>query len=85
MKGLRALQAGKPIWFTVRELIQNALDENITECRVDFKYEKGRAEIAVTDDNPDGFRDLSDAYTLFKDTHKRYNVKTRGRFNFGEK
>lgn len=85
MKGLRALQAGKPIWFTVRELIQNALDEDITECRVDFNYEKGRAEITVTDDNPNGFRDLSDAYTLFKDTHKRYNVKTRGRFNFGEK
>lgn len=85
MKGLRSLQAGKPIWFVVRELIQNAFDEKITECTVDFTYDNGKAMIVVTDDNPTGFTDLSDAYTLFKDTRKRKDSKVRGRFNFGEK
>lgn len=85
IKGLRQLQAGKPIWFVIRELVQNALDENITECIINFKYEKGRAYITVIDDNPTGFTDLSDAYTLFKSTRKRFDTSTRGRFNLGEK
>jgi len=85
IKGLRELQSGKPIWFVIRELIQNAFDEQITMCSVDFKYERGRAHITVIDDSPEGFSDLSDAYTLFKNTKKRVNSRTRGRFNFGEK
>lgn len=85
VKGLRQLQEGKPKWFIIRELLQNALDEPINNCRITANYEYGKAHIKVEDDSPIGFRDLSDAYTLFKDTYKRTDAKKRGRFNFGEK
>lgn len=84
-KGLRALQDGKPKTFIVRELLQNAFDENITSCKLDVWEDEGGILISVEDDSPEGFRDLSDAYTLFKDTYKRSDATKRGRFNLGEK
>lgn len=85
MKGLRALQNGKPKTFVVRELLQNAFDENITKCNLHLWWDRGLVTISVEDDSPEGFRDLSDAYTLFKDTYKRSDATKRGRFNLGEK
>ncbi len=85
VKGFRALQAGKPKWMIVRELIANALDENITQCAISFSYLSGKATIIVEDDSAEGFVDLSHAYTLFADTRKRSNPNVRGRFNLGEK
>lgn len=85
VKGFRALQAGKPKWMIVRELIANALDENISKCAISFSYLSGKATIIVEDDSPEGFVDLSHAYTLFADTRKRSNPNVRGRFNLGEK
>lgn len=84
-KGLKVLQAGKPKHHIIRELIQNAWDENTTHCNVNLSYNKGLAEISVIDNNPEGFKDLADAYTLFKETQKRPNPIKRGRFNIGEK
>ena len=84
-KGLRELQAGKPKHYILRELIQNAFDEPITECRATLKYNKGKTTIKINDDSPIGFRDLRDSYTLFKHTYKRKNPEKRGRFNVGEK
>lgn len=83
--GLRELQEGKPKSYILRELIQNAWDENITTCEVFISWEKGLASISVTDDSPEGFRDLSHAYTLFSNTYKRAEPEKRGRFNLGEK
>lgn len=85
VKGLRQLQLLKPKWFIIRELLQNALDEEIKKCNVYMSYAYGKASITVEDDSPIGFRDLADSYTLFKDTYKRTDVKKRGRYNFGEK
>jgi len=85
IKGLRQLQEGKPKWFILRELLQNAMDEEITKCEIFLNYKQGKAHIGVTDDSPIGFRDLADAYTLFKDTYKRTDAQKRGRFNLGEK
>lgn len=85
VKGFRALQAGKPKWMIVRELLSNALDEKITECRIKLSYEGRKATIIVEDDSPEGFVDLSHAYTMFADTRKRSNANVRGRFNMGEK
>lgn len=85
VKGLRQLQEGKPKWCVIRELLQNAMDEEISQCNVYLRYEYGKAHITVEDDSSTGFRDLADAYTLFKDTYKRTNAQKRGRFNFGEK
>ena len=84
-KGLKELQSGKPKHYIVRELISNAFDENITKCEVELTYSKGIIKIVVKDDNPEGFKDLTDAYTLFKTTPKRRNPTQRGRFNVGEK
>ena len=85
IKGLRQLQEGKPKWFIIRELLQNAMDEDIKTCTIYLEYKRGKAYIVVEDDSPIGFRDLTDIYTLFKETYKRSDVKKRGRFNLGEK
>jgi hypothetical protein len=84
--GLKALQEGKSKTFVVRELIQNAFDEEIKRCRLFICYNGyNKATIIVEDDSPVGFRDLTDAYTLFKQTYKRADATKRGRFNLGEK
>ncbi len=84
-EGLKSLQLGKPKTYVVRELIQNAIDEDITECKVAIEYSNGRIAVIVSDNSKIGFRDLKDAYTLFGDTYKRRDPEKRGRFNLGEK
>ncbi len=84
-EGLAQLMAGKPKSYILRELIQNAWDEDITYCRVTISHLNNKCTIVVEDDNPDGFKDLKHAYTLFADTYKRDDVSKRGRFNTGEK
>lgn len=84
-KGLRALQAGKSKTFVIRELVQNAFDEAITECRVTVKWVGRHLTVIVEDDSPEGFLDLRHAYTLYADTYKRRDAEKRGRFNMGEK
>jgi hypothetical protein len=84
-KGLRQLQEGKPKTFILRELVQNAIDENISACDVSIGKEGRKIKLTITDDSPEGFRDISHAYTLFADTYKRRDPEKRGRFNAGEK
>src|SRR5262249_48611827 len=43
------------------------------------------ADLTVEDDSPEGFRDLTHAYTLFAPSVKRANPEQRGQFNIGEK
>lgn len=72
----------------IGELVQNALDEaGVTAINVTLVPVPGRplADLTVEDDSPDGFRDLSHAYTLFADSYKRGNPEQRGQYNFGEK
>ena len=42
-------------------------------------------QVTVIDDDPDGFADLRDAYTLFAESRKKANAEQRSRFNLGEK
>lgn len=84
-KGLKALQEGKPKTFILRELVQNCFDENISECNVSIAKEGRKIRLTITDDSPEGFRDISHAYTLFADTYKRRDPEKRGKYNFGEK
>jgi len=85
--GLAKLMAGRSKAFIVFELLQNAWDQNVTEVDVTIKGIPGthNAEITVIDDDPDGFADLRDAYTLFAESRKKGNAAQRGRFNLGEK
>jgi len=70
----------------ILELVQNAWDEKSSTIRVGIeKVGRGTYMIVVTDDNPEGFKDLSHAYTLYADSEKKKNPDQRGRFNEGEK
>ena len=86
-EGLRALQEGKSKTFILNELVQNAFDEDIKQCKVDLSWSQERKELKleVEDDSPEGFKDITHAYTLFADTYKRQDPTKRGRFNLGEK
>src|SRR4051812_44317838 len=72
----------------IGELIQNALDEvGVTQIAVTLALVPGRplADLAVEDDAPEGFRDLSHAYTLYAESYKRTNPCQRGQYNLGDK
>lgn len=87
LDGLRKLFADRPKVFILHELISNALDEKSTRVDVTFEWnaKKKTAWLVVEDDNPDGFKDLTHAYTLYADSAKKSNPEQRGRFNMGEK
>lgn len=71
----------------VFELIQNAWDQNVTSVQVALNpiQNKPCVEIVVTDDDPEGFMDLSHAFTMFAESNKKGDPGKRGRFNLGEK
>jgi hypothetical protein len=85
--GLAKLMAGRSKAFVLFELLQNAWDQNVTEVNVTLTPLAGTRSVrlTVTDDDPDGFADLRDAYTLFAESRKTGNAEQRGRFNLGEK
>ena len=86
-KGLAKLIEKRGKSFTVLELVQNAWDT--AAARVDIRLDKlpGKpfARLVVTDDDPNGFVDLTHAYTLFAESFKKDRPELRGRFNLGEK
>ena len=87
-KGLEKILARRGKEFAVLELVQNAFDENVTKVSVTIMAvpkSRGYHLISVTDDSPEGFADLSHAYTLFAESKKKSNATLRGRFNIGEK
>lgn len=68
------------------ELPSNAFDEAITRCTIEISWEgRGLHRVEVEDDSVDGFRRLSDAWTLFAPSYKTEIADKRGRFNLGEK
>jgi len=84
--GLAKILRRKGVEFAVFELIQNAWDEvGVTEVKVSLSECRGGAMLSVTDDAPEGFKDIAHAYTLFAESAKKSNAEQRGRFNLGEK
>ena len=87
-RGLEKLLERRGREFAVLELVQNALDERGV-TRVDVRIEPvpgtRYSQIRVEDDAPEGFADLSHAYTLFAESKKKGDPEQRGRFNLGEK
>lgn len=84
--GKQAEEQGKA--RLVGELIQNALDEpGVTQIAVSLVQVPGQAlaDLSVEDDAPEGFADVTHAYTLFAASNKRGNPEQRGQFNLGEK
>jgi hypothetical protein len=86
-KGLAKLLEKRGKSLVVVELLQNAWDSDATTVDVTLKPIDGkpRVYIKVTDDDPDGFKDLSHAFTLFAESEKKDDPTKRGRFNLGEK
>lgn len=87
LAGLRLLVERRGKSFALLELIQNAWDEDgVTQVAVTLEYQsRNRVLLAVEDDAPEGFKDLSHAYTLFAASKKKSDATKRGRFNMGEK
>jgi hypothetical protein len=86
-QGLARILERKGKEFVLYELIQNAWDEpGVTKVSVSLGHRgRNRALLVVEDDAPEGFKDLSHAFTLFADSAKKANPEQRGRFNLGEK
>jgi hypothetical protein len=86
LTGLRKILERRPKEFIVYELIQNAWDEQSTLVQVSLpRPVNGRTRLTVWDNSPQGFRKLTDAFTLFAESGKKSNPLQRGIFNAGEK
>lgn len=85
--GLAKILAKRGKEFIVYELLQNAWDQNSNKVSATLeKLGRGKARLVVADDDPNGFSDLSHAWTLFAENNiKRANPSMRGRFDLGEK
>lgn len=86
-QGLAQILERKGKEFVLFELVQNSWDEpGVTKVSVTLEYRgRNKARLVVEDDAPEGFKDLSHAFTLFAESAKKSNPEQRGRFNFGEK
>lgn len=84
--GLAKLLERRGKAFALFELVQNAYDEDCTRVLIDFKKIKhGLWGLVVTDDSPEGFSDLTHAFTMFAPSKKKADAEKRGMFNLGEK
>ena len=84
--GLKQLLYSRGKAFAIAELVQNAWDQNITKATITIeKVGRGLHSVAVEDDDPNGWEDITDAYTLFASSKKKSDPTKRGRFNLGEK
>lgn len=86
-EGLARILRRRGLEFVLYELLANAWDSDATEVAVTVQPVPGKrlARIIVEDNDPNGFRDVSHAYTMFADSLRRNDPATRGRFNLGEK
>lgn len=86
--GLRRLIEKRGKAWVIHELLQNALDEDgVANVDITLKPVKGRPRVflRVSDDAPEGFKNLAHAFTLFADSYKKGTPTKRGRWNLGEK
>jgi hypothetical protein len=86
-EGLQQTMGRKSKSFALFELLQNAFDEEGCENVNVVLPEpvEGRSVLTVTDDAPNGYKDMSTAHTLFAKSYKKTDPTKRGRFNLGEK
>jgi hypothetical protein len=86
-KGLRAVLARRGPEFILYELIANGWDEpGVSKVEAQLsKTGHDAYSLLVQDNAPQGFHDLSHAYTLFAPSKKLTDVESRGRWNWGEK
>lgn len=85
--GLAKIARRRGLGFVLFELVQNCWDTGAKKITVDIKPIPGRAMVAlcVVDDDPNGFLNLSHAWTLYASSVKRGDAEKRGFLNLGEK
>ena len=86
-EGLSRLMKRRGLAWALYEVVQNGLDQNVTCVNVELRPLAGVAQawLICEDDDPDGFENLTLAWTLFADTGKRSDPTKAGRFTMGEK
>jgi hypothetical protein len=86
-KGLEKIARRRGLSYVLFELVQNCWDTGAKNVTVKFEPVEGAplCKIIVEDDNPEGFKDLTHAWTLFAESEKKSDPEKRGRFNLGEK
>lgn len=84
-QGLAKLVERRGKAFLAYELIANCWDTGAKEVGVTLGEIGKAVEISVTDNDPDGFADLTHSFTLFAESAKKSDPMKRGRFNLGEK
>jgi hypothetical protein len=85
--GLRRTLERKGKAWAIFELVQNSWDTDATQVDVTLTKpnKNGMSTLTCRDNAPDGYRDLSEAHTLFGSSSKKADPTKRGRFNAGEK
>jgi Histidine kinase-, DNA gyrase B-, and HSP90-like ATPase len=85
--GLRRILERKGKAWAIFELVQNSWDTDATQVEVTLTKpnKNGKSTLTCRDNAPDGYRDLSEAHTLFGSSSKKADPTKRGRFNAGEK
>lgn len=85
-EGLRRTLSRKGKAFAIYELLQNGYDENSTKLEVTLTEPKnGKSVLTCIDNAPNGYMELSNAHTMFRESTKKTDANKRGRFNVGEK
>src|SRR5258708_3992979 len=86
-KGLAKLIERRGKVALIYELISNAWDaDGVTNVEVLLVREAAAGvTLVVRDDAPDGFADMTHAFTLFAESSRKGHAGKRGRFNLGEK
>ena len=85
--GLEKIARRRGLAYVLFELLQNSWDTQATHVQLTFDPVEGRPRVRVTceDDDPEGFQDMTHAFTMFAESGKKTQAEKRGRFNLGEK
>lgn len=72
------------VWI-LHELLSNVFDTAATMCTVTLEAIPGvpHVRLHVMDDDPDGFHDLTHAWTLYAPSERKVDASKRGRWNAG--
>jgi hypothetical protein len=86
-QGLAKLMDGRPKSFIIGEMYQNCVDTNAKQVEMRLEKLPGtpKAKLYVIDDDPEGFKNFSHAWTMFAESTKKGDPTKRGLFNMGEK
>lgn len=86
--GLAAILERRGKSFAVFELVQNAWDATgVSKVSIELTPIDGvpYAKLVVDDDSPEGWANVSDAFTMFSRSRRAGDATKRGRFSLGEK